>query len=244
MAADAKKGGWDEERAAILNKTARSEIAIIPKTTRITVHHHRHHHRHLMAPTYQHYNCLCVISTNMIDQCSVHHTHHVEMFVNSTKQFFALMPFLQIVGIVCAYREMLPKSPPQMVRAASTFSGMQPKAPPPALNPDNQLGEYHLTAVAGPWWPQYRPRHVSKPKPPPPLLPPHQRGSWLEDPCWISAPIPDQVEMAKLVGEQSVQLVAWYAEMPPSIVCLGWSCSKGNDVSKHVQRWFEHSLTA
>ena len=144
---------------------------------------------------------------------------------------------------------MRPKRPPPTL----------PKAPPPALNSSDQLEEDQFTAVAGPWWPPCRPRHASKPKPPPPLLP----RSWMGDPWvtpanrasmslghrhvgldWILAPVPEQVEMAKLVGENSVQLVAWYAEIPPSIVCLGWSCSKGNAVSEHLQRWFEHSLTA
>ena len=61
---------------------------------------------------------------------------------------------------------------------------------------------------------------------------------WHRD--WILEEVPEQVEMGELVGGNSVRLVAWYAEIPPSIVCLGWSCSKGEDVSKPLQRWFEH----
>ena len=70
-------------------------------------------------------------------------------------------------------------------------------------------------------------------------------GSWCHDgPDWISTPVSEQVDLAKLVGENSVQLVAWYAEVPPSIVWRGWSCSTRNAVSEHLQRWFEHGLTA
>ena len=118
---------------------------------------------------------------------------------------------------------------------------MRPKRPPPTLPKASLSGLHsadHFTAVAGPWWPPVRPRYFSKPKQPPPLLPPHV------GPDWSFAPLSEQEDMAKLVGENSAHLVAWYAELPPSIVCLGWSCSKGNAVSEHLQRWFVHSVTA
>ena len=155
------------------------------------------------------------------------------------------------IWVPCQYKQP-PPHPPHPPQIQFVPLSAQHKQPPPQIQFGPLSAQYKQPPPDPPHTPQIRfvPLSAQRKQPPPQIqFGPRRRhspssmfiGSWCHDgPDWISTPVSQQADLAKLVGENSVQLVAWYAEMPPSIVCLGWSCSKGEDVSKPLQRWFEH----